>query len=535
MRIILAGYNLDISLIDELKRTTPHEEAVTPETVAVAYARISRSPLPVDELRREAIADVESARRSARSIVFGLNHQSVAEHATFNFDVLDISRLCVEALEWHRLCSYTEKSQRYQELTDDHVIPAGLDGPARTLFEETVAKQFALYARAFGILRAYFRARHEDMLGTPAGERVVDGWAKEDARYITPLATTAQLGFTANARSLEYIIRRLRAHPLAEARELGEEFFRQASAVAPALILLTDPVEYEEQFGRPLCDDYFARTHPHAREVVAALFERYPPGTGGPDEPGDPTGTTAWVRPDESAGSDRTSDAAPTASTPPRRGDVTLLEWSPEADRSVLTAIIHAHCGEPAAACTALAEALLADGDGARELVREYLAHANPWESATREFETAAFTFEVELSAACYGQMKRHRMSTQLIQEYDPALGWTIPPSIPAIGLEDDFRRLYEETDTAFAELRSLAPTAAPYVLTNGHRRRMLLRTDVRELYHIARLREDPHAQWDIRRVAADMLELARGKAPLALLLACGKDAFEEKKRTLTG
>jgi len=533
MRIILAGFNIDRTLIDELASVTAHPEAVTPETVAVAYARISRDPRPVTELRQAAIEDVEAARKSARSIVFGLNHQSVAEHAAFNFDVLDISRLCVEALEWHRLCSYTEKSQRYQELTDDHVIPAGLEGPARELFEATVAKQFALYARAFEILHAHFRERHPDMLDTKAGERVVAGYAKEDARYITPLATKAQLGFTANARNLEYIIRRLRAHPLAEARRLGEEFFRQAGEVAPALILLTDPVEYEKQFGQTLSDDFFTRTHPHAREVIDALRTRFragageatgAPGSGEPafeHAPGDgsdtPAGHAELLHPGDH----------------PRRGDVTLLEWPPAADRSVLTAILHAHSGEPAQACAALADRLLADGEGARELMREFLAHANPWESATREFEAAGFTFEVTLSAACYGQMKRHRMSTQLVQEYDPGLGVTIPPSVTETGLADDFLALAEETAGVYARLLDEAPEAAPYVLTNSHRRRMLVRADIRELYHISRLREDPHAQWDIRTVSADMLALAREKAPLALMLAWGKDVFEEKKQQL--
>ncbi len=501
MRIILAGYNLDTDLIEQLRTATDHPEALTPETVAVAYARISRDPRPVTELRRRAIEDVESARASARSIVFGLNHQSVAEHAAFNFDVLDISRLCVEVLEWHRLCSYTEKSQRYQELTDAHVIPEGLEGEALELFEKTVVRQFALYTRAFGILHDHFRARHADMLDTPAGERIVAGYAKEDARYITPLATKAQLGLTANARNLEYIIRRLRAHPLAEARQLGEEFFRLAGEVAPALILLTDPIEYEKQFGRPLSDDFFTRTHPHAREVVEALIDSHP--TSHED--------TAL----------------------PQLGDVTLLESPPDADRSVLTAIIHAHSGEPAAACAALADRLLSDGEGARELMREFLVHANPWESATREFETAAFTFEVILSAACYGQMKRHRMSTQLVQDYDPALGLTIPPSVTETGLEKDFRELAEESGEVYSRLLAAAPEAAPYVLTNAHRRRLLIRTDVRELYHISRLREDAHAQWDIRTVSADMLSLARAEAPLALMLARGKDAFDEKKQEL--
>ncbi|MBC8550853.1 MAG: FAD-dependent thymidylate synthase [Candidatus Brocadiales bacterium] len=49
-----------------------------------------------------------------------------------------------------------------------------------------------------------------------------------------------------------------------------------------------------------------------------------------------------------------------------------------------------------------------------------------------------------------------------------------------------------------------------------------------RELYHISRLREDGHAQWDIRDTAHNMLQLAKQQAPLTFMLACGKDKFEE-------
>jgi thymidylate synthase ThyX len=46
-------------------------------------------------------------------------------------------------------------------------------------------------------------------------------------------------------------------------------------------------------------------------------------------------------------------------------------------------------------------------------------------------------------------------------------------------------------------------------------------------------LREDAHAQWDIREVSGDMLALAREKAPHTLMLAWGKDRFIQKKSEL--
>jgi len=202
MRIILAGYNIDSSIVEQLKKKYDKPEALTPETIAVAYARISRDPSPVTELREKAINDVEASRSSARSIVFDMNHQSVAEHAAFNFDVLDISRLCVEALEWHRLCSFTEKSQRYQELTGDFVVPEEFGGEAQSIFENSVQAQNRLYEKAFPVLLDHFMRKHPEMLSSKPEQRVVEGYAKEDARYVLPNATETSLLVTMTGSAL---------------------------------------------------------------------------------------------------------------------------------------------------------------------------------------------------------------------------------------------------------------------------------------------------------------------------------------------
>ena len=43
--------------------------------------------------------EVDRARRSNETIIFKMGHNSVAEHAVFNFDVIGLSRLAIEELE----------------------------------------------------------------------------------------------------------------------------------------------------------------------------------------------------------------------------------------------------------------------------------------------------------------------------------------------------------------------------------------------------------------------------------------------------
>jgi thymidylate synthase ThyX len=52
------------------------------------------------------------------------------------------------------------------------------------------------------------------------------------------------------------------------------------------------------------------------------------------------------------------------------------------------------------------------------------------------------------------------------------------------------------------------------------------MKLNARELYHLARLRADAHAQWDIHELTEKMLQQAKKVMPLTLMMACGKDDF---------
>ena len=62
--------------------------------------------------------------------------------------------------------------------------------------------------------------------------------------------------------------------------------------------------------------------------------------------------------------------------------------------------------------------------------------------------------------------------------------------------------------------------------MTNSHRRRVVVKMNLRELYHFVRLRSDSHAQWDIRALSQRLEALAKRLFPLAASRLCGKDAF---------
>ncbi|MGE5855939.1 MAG: FAD-dependent thymidylate synthase, partial [Syntrophaceae bacterium] len=174
MKIILAGFNLDYETIQEARAVNPRAEQFTPETLSAAYARISRNPAPVNELRAAARREVEKARRSNQAIVFDMGHSSIAEHAVFNIDVLGVSRLLVEEIEKFRLCSYTEKSQRYVLLQDDFVIPREIrDAGLADRFTRTVKAQNEFYHRLYEGLLPWVLDQNRELAAVAANRSML--------------------------------------------------------------------------------------------------------------------------------------------------------------------------------------------------------------------------------------------------------------------------------------------------------------------------------------------------------------------------
>src|SRR5258708_25802338 len=101
-------------------------KTLSPETIAVAFAKTSRSPESFREIAA-GLTDEKSAQFHEKWVV-GYGHASVAEHAVLHVAVENVSRLPIESIESNRLASSPQNSTRYQKWNpDDFYIPAELD------------------------------------------------------------------------------------------------------------------------------------------------------------------------------------------------------------------------------------------------------------------------------------------------------------------------------------------------------------------------------------------------------------------------
>lgn len=482
MRIRLAGFNVDYDLLRELERQQPDHPPLTPEIFSAAYARISRSPKSVTELRKLATKEIKKARRSNRNIIFSMGHHSVAEHAVFNFDIMGVSRLLAESIEKFRLNSYTEKSQRYIRLRGNFVVPKRLHKSSfEKPFREAIQQGITLYHRLYEAI-----ITHESRkLPSPPGEdekKQICLKANEDARYILSLAQKTQIGETMNARNLELLLRRFASSELDEARECGERMYRLVRKIAPSIILF-----YRE-------NDFDRITYPALRNYASTLKGR---GAGKREKP------------------------------------VSLIDWTRDADALLISSILHTVSSMPFESILKAVKSMNAKKK--KEVLKKAFAHLQLYDSVLREFEYPSCTFSAIVSASCFAQLKRHRMATLTCQRYDPDLGVTIPRSVRDAGMEGECSSFIDSINGLFAKMESRFPVEAQYLLTNGHRKRILLSANARELYHMSRLREDEHAQWEIREVTETMIQQAKEKMPLTLLVIGGKDRYPAIYKSVFG
>lgn len=478
MKVHLAGFNVDTAVLGELEKNNPGRVDITPEVISAAYARISRDPRKIEEIRQEARQEVERARKSNKTIIFKMGHHSVAEHAVFNLDIVGVSRLAMEEIEKFRLCSYTEKSQRYITLDRDFIVPEEIRGtPFEEKFVDLIALQNNAYHELFTSLKTHIFKKYFKLSSDPKNHSLLEGWAKEDARYVTALATESQVGQTINARNLELLLRRFASHPLLEVRNLGHAIYNEVSRVAPSIIIFHE------------ANDHDQKTYPELKTLVTSL-----------------------IADDQNA--------------PSEILDVELIASTPGGDDVICAALIHASSCLPYDRCRRMVSRLSRDEKGS--LFKTAFKHMQFYDSVLREFELVNLTFNAVVSAACFGQLKRHRMATIVSQGYDPRLGITVPDSIREIGKEKILETVTAQSAELYHAIKKEIPVAAPYVLTNGHRRRVIVHLNLRELYHISRLRQDAHAQWDIRNISRSMVEAAAKIMPFSCALIGPKDHYSD-------
>ena len=427
---------------------------LTEEQIAVTFAMTSRRPEPFDEISAQVSAE-RAADFNERWVV-GYGHASVAEHAVLHLAVENISRLAGDALEDNRLASYTEKSSRYQVIDPDsfHVPNELKTEPAlRSRYVAVCRSLFVTYARLIqGViehLQSCQPRRENENNGAYALR--LRRQATDACRAILPASTLTNVGFTANARTLEHAISKLMSSDLAEERDVGSDLREQGRSITPTLVKYADH-------------------NPYLAEIRRVGYTNI-------DEPGREP-----------------------------RGSVQLLDFDADASLRLCAALLFRRGGNYSDA--------LATAQGMSEverfaIIHEAVRNIGPHDPPPREFELVDFAFEFVFDYGALREFRRHRMQTYISPPLTVRDGYMTPSLIEEAGLSGLFEGAISESDGLFRTLAAENPALAQYAVTHAHRQRVLSKMNLRECYHLFKLRSSRQAHRSISEPVLEAMRLA--------------------------
>lgn len=435
-------------------------QTFSPETIAVAFAKTSRSPESFMQIASE-LNETKSAEFNEKWVV-GYGHSSVAEHAVLHIAVENISRLACECLESNRLAAYTEKSTRYQTWdANAFYIPNEFAASPLLLQEylQTCRHLLDTYQALIPIV-IQLLSKESPLIpneSQPARERRIRSLAIDNCRFLLPSAVLANVGMTINARALEHALVKMLSHPLEEVRHIGTEIKTAAIQSVPTLL------KYAE------ADDFLtASCAPRPIQDLPA---------SSPD--------SGWCR---------------------------LIHYEADAEERILAAYLY-HVNN-ISYTQSLDWVRRTSTSEKEQLVNLMLDSKYSHSIPLRELEHATFTFNIELDQGAYYEVKRHRMMTLTPQNLTAQLGYALPKTIADAGQAERYCAAMGEVQATYQHLVQTYPFAAAYVVPNAFNRRFLMTANLRSLIHFIRLRSAPNAHFSVRRLAQCIAQELNGILP---------------------
>lgn len=436
-----------------------------PEQLAYALARYSRSP---DSIR--ASLDWVKSHDSSKfleSFYFQYGHASIADlgHLAVCFE--GISEVAAIEIEDEQLWDGQARSSRYQDFSKSgFVAPPEFDDEQNRAYvaagEALLAAYKEVHAKVFDHISATLPCPSD--MKPDAYERNITARAFDVARYLLFLGVPTGVGQVTSIRTLERQIRRWKASPFAEIREIGREAGEACAAppecawgeegtnlrVAPTLAKYVDADPYPGQ----------------ARADLKLWAEQNLPAASGMTIP-----KVDLVRPNEPSAEIAATLLYPVTDRPFRELYEIALAW-PGARRA--------------------------------EVIGVALKSKPRRDEMLREFRGGLFNYDMLIDIGAYRDMHRHRRCQQYRQEFVWSHGWETPGVVKAAGVEGVFESAME---SARRVASALPQPGAQYLTTFGARGRFLFKMDFAEAEYISKLRSGVKGHFSYREIAWQMKE----------------------------
>ncbi|MDP1820710.1 MAG: FAD-dependent thymidylate synthase [Acidimicrobiales bacterium] len=465
-----------------------------PEVVKGAlFARYSRSSkslrrLFLDEfvgdldITGDATIDATVGLRRAEElydrVFFEYGDDSVAQLGGVHLACEQASNLLTKVLEWGRLMAYLEQSTRYiaydarlggryRYYRDPEVLGSSLG----LRYIGDMDRLFDSYAELVPTMTDFYR----DQFPKDASDsdfvyrQAIRAKAFDAVRGVLPAASVSNVGIYGTGQGYEALLLRMRSHPLPEARAYADLMLGELRKVIPSFLKRVDLDDRGVAWST-----YLASTRSAVDEIAGALFPEGAPADDGPS--------------------------------------VALLDWDPDGEVKLVTAMLYAHTHVSEAALEQRVRSMTV---GERlAVINAYVGdRANRRHKPGRAFERLTYRFDVLADYGAFRDLQRHRMLSIEWQQLSPRHGFTRPEAVDLAGCGERFDEAMERSSALHDALVDRFPAQAAYAVSLAYKVRFYLHLNAREAMHMLELRTTPQGHPAYRVVGQEMHRLIADKA----------------------
>ncbi|MDQ2651037.1 MAG: FAD-dependent thymidylate synthase [Actinomycetota bacterium] len=467
-----------------------------PEVVKGAlFARYSRSSkslrrLFLDEfvgdldITGDATIDATVGLRRAEElydrVFFEYGDDSVAQLGGVHLACEQASNLLTKVLEWGRLMAYLEQSTRYiaydtrlggryRYYRDPEVLGSGLG----LRYIGDMDRLFDAYAELVPLMADFYRDRFPKEASDSdfVYRQAIRAKAFDAVRGVLPAASLSNVGIYGTGQGYEALLLRMRSHPLPESRAYADLMLGELRKVIPSFLKRVDLDDRGVAWS-----SYLASTRSEVESIAAGLF--------------------------------------PENQTDSETGDegVTLLDWDPDGEVKLVTAMLYAHTHVSEASLEQRVRNMTTEERIA--VIRAYVGdRANRRHKPGRAFERLTYRFDVLADYGAFRDLQRHRMLSIEWQTLSPRHGYTRPEAVDLAGCAARFDEAMERSSDLHDALVERFPAQAAYAVSLAYKVRFYLHLNAREAMHLIELRTTPQGHPAYRVVGQAMHRLIAEQA----------------------
>jgi thymidylate synthase ThyX len=350
-------------------------------------------------------------------------------------------------------------------------VPSEVQGSLRDRYVATMDAGFETYASLIDGMQKHFAARFPRSPQDSEGvhRAAIRAKALDTLRGLLPAATQSNVGIYGTGQAYESLLLRMRAHPLEEVRDCGDQMLAELRKLVPAFLTRVDQPERGGRWTR-----YLASTRDATKSAADTLLANV--------------------------------EAEP-------RAEVTLTDFDPDGEIKIVAAALYAVSDLPDDQLLARARRMTAEER--MSVLRAYAGErGNRRHRPGRAFERTAYRFDVLTDYGAFRDLQRHRLLTLEWQALSTRHGYSEPDALREAGVLDGWTKVMDASADLYEALRSAGlDSAAPYAVAMAYRVRFYMEMNAREAMHVIELRTAPQGHPAYRRVCQQMHRLIAGRA----------------------